>query len=95
MTHSTYAISLSSLAKFYDPVPLKDPKLNFIFSERKGKLTKWRLTEDLKLEKVLDKDTGAILDMKFDQGMRFGFRTSIFISRPVLFLKFPEQPKRV
>ena len=55
-------------------------KLNLIFSERKGKLTKWRLTEDLKLEKVLDKDTGAILDMKFDQGMRFGLRTSIFIS---------------
>jgi len=48
-----------------------DPKVNLIFSERKGKLTKWRLTEDLKLEKVLDKDTGAILDMKFDQGKQF------------------------
>ena len=45
--------------------------LTLNFSERKGKLTKWRLTEDNKLEKVLDKDTGAILDMKFDQGKRF------------------------
>ena len=45
--------------------------LTLNFSERKGKLTKWRLTEDNKLEKVLDKDTGAILDMKFDEGKRF------------------------
>ena len=50
--------------------------MNWIFSERKGKLTKWRLTEDLKLEKVSDKDTGAILDMKFDQGMQFRWKTS-------------------
>ena len=62
------------------------PKVNLIFSERKGKLTKWRLTEDLKLQKVLDKDTGAILDMKFDQGMQFRWKTSIFISGPVHFL---------
>jgi len=40
-------------------------------SERKGKLTKWRLTEDNKLEKVLDKDTGAILDMKFDEEFKY------------------------
>ena len=45
--------------------------LTLNFSERKGKLTKWKLTEDSKLEKVLDKDTGAILDMKFDEGKRF------------------------
>ena len=73
-THSTFSYLIS------------DPKVNLIFSERKGKLTKWRLTEDLKLEKVLDKDTGAILDMKFDQGMQFRWKTSIFISWSVYFL---------
>ena len=73
-THSTFSFLIS------------DRKVNLIFSERKGKLTKWRLTEDLKLEKVLDKDTGAILDMKFDQGMQFRWKTSIFISWPVHFL---------
>merc|ERR1711970_687661 len=40
-------------------------------SKRKGKLTKWRLNNECKLEKVMEKDTGAILDMKFDQEFKY------------------------